>query len=114
MKFHCHTKVRVELRSTPKGEGRGSYAYKVCSFATRCMCNGHGNDCRPVGSYGPNPKLVCVCDPAHHTAGDNCEQCAPGYVDTPWQPATPDNPYACKGVLTFTNQWFKVTKIQHF
>ncbi|KAM3178795.1 hypothetical protein ACTXT7_001829 [Hymenolepis weldensis] len=72
------------------------FAIRKLTVGGRCMCNGHGNDCRPVGGYGPNPKLVCVCNPAHHTAGDNCEQCAPGYMDAPWQPATPENPHACK------------------
>lgn len=65
------------------------------------MCNGHGNDCRPIGGYGSNPKLVCVCDPSHHTIGDNCEKCAPGYMDAPWKPATPDNPHSCKGMFIF-------------
>uniref|UniRef100_A0A5K3FDP4 Laminin subunit gamma-1 n=1 Tax=Mesocestoides corti TaxID=53468 RepID=A0A5K3FDP4_MESCO len=72
------------------------FAIRKFTVGGRCMCNGHGNDCRPVGGYGPNPKLVCVCDPAHHTAGDNCERCAPGYMDVPWYPATPDNAHACR------------------
>ncbi|VDN15397.1 unnamed protein product, partial [Dibothriocephalus latus] len=65
-------------------------------FWFRCICNGHGKDCQPISGSGANHKLICVCDPSHHTAGDNCEMCAPGYRDRPWAPATPETPNPCR------------------
>lgn len=40
------------------------------------------------------PRLKCSCQ--HHTCGDQCGQCCPGYVQKKWQPATVDNPNECE------------------
>ncbi|GAA56722.1 laminin gamma 1, partial [Clonorchis sinensis] len=100
------SQIRVELKKMHTfGDERGAekdtlltYYFAIDKFTVggRCLCNGHGNECRPSTGPGQPDRLVCVCAPSHHTAGDNCEQCAPDHRDVPWQPATPENPNPCR------------------
>jgi len=52
------------------------YSIKEISVGGRCVCNGHAYVCPP--SEADPDFLVCQCQ--HNTAGPNCEQCAPGFV----------------------------------
>nr|VZI27741.1 unnamed protein product [Spirometra erinaceieuropaei] len=100
------SQIRIELKKMHTfGDERNAerdtlltyyFAVRKLTVGGRCVCNGHGKDCQPISGSGVNHKLICVCDPSHHTAGDNCEMCAPGYRDRPWSPATPDNPNPCR------------------
>lgn len=76
----------------------------------RCLCHGHATECQPVPGYGPNPKLVCVCDPSHHTAGDNCEKCAPGFQNRPWKAATLDDANPCMRELSSFNISYSIIR----
>ncbi|BHF70543.1 laminin subunit [Sparganum proliferum] len=100
------SQIRIELKKMHTfGDERNAerdtlltyyFAVRKLTVGGRCVCNGHGKDCQPISGSGVNHKLICVCDPSHHTTGDNCEMCAPGYRDRPWSPATPDNPNPCR------------------
>ncbi|KAI8485487.1 laminin subunit, partial [Branchiostoma belcheri] len=69
------------------------YSLKDISIGGRCVCNGHADECDGTGSADPN-RLVCKCQ--HNTCGESCEQCCPGFVQKPWQPATPNNLFECE------------------
>ncbi|KAA0188755.1 Laminin subunit gamma [Fasciolopsis buskii] len=100
------SQIRVELKKMHTfGDERGAerdtlltYYFAVQKFTVggRCLCYGHGNECRKMTGLGTKERLVCVCAPSHHTTGDNCEQCTPDHRDVPWQPATPENPNPCR------------------
>uniref|UniRef100_A0A8B9L850 Laminin subunit gamma-3 n=1 Tax=Astyanax mexicanus TaxID=7994 RepID=A0A8B9L850_ASTMX len=68
-----------------------SYFYAISDFSVggRCKCNGHASECMP----NEDGHLVCVCE--HHTAGKDCQQCAPFYLDRPWARATADSANQC-------------------
>uniref|UniRef100_A0A3Q0KS26 Putative laminin gamma-1 chain n=2 Tax=Schistosoma mansoni TaxID=6183 RepID=A0A3Q0KS26_SCHMA len=99
------SQILIELKKMHTfGDERGAerdtlltyyFAIQKLTVGGRCLCNGHGNECRKSSGPGQKERLVCVCDPAHHTSGDNCEQCQSGYHDRPWQPATPQNANPC-------------------
>ncbi|KAF5398856.1 Laminin subunit gamma-1 [Paragonimus heterotremus] len=100
------SQIKMELRKMHTfGDERGAekdtlltYYFAIQKFTVggRCLCHGHGNECRPSSGPGQRDRLVCVCASSHHTTGDNCEQCTADHRDTPWQPATPDNPNPCR------------------
>ena len=52
----------------------------------RCTCHGHGEYC-----------TTSACECEHNTAGKNCERCLDMFNDLPWQEATAENPFVCKG-----------------
>ncbi|CAH8656384.1 unnamed protein product [Schistosoma intercalatum] len=99
------SQILIELKKMHTfGDERGAerdtlltyyFAIQKLTVGGRCLCHGHGNECRKSSGPGQKERLVCVCDPAHHTSGDNCEQCQSGYHDRPWQPATPQNANPC-------------------
>ncbi|CAH8649223.1 unnamed protein product [Heterobilharzia americana] len=99
------SQILIELKKMHTfGDERGAerdtlltyyFAVQKLTVGGRCLCHGHGNECRKSSGPGQKERLVCVCDPAHHTSGDNCEQCSAGYQDQPWQPATPKNANPC-------------------
>ncbi|VDP69248.1 unnamed protein product [Echinostoma caproni] len=105
------SQIRVELRKMHTfGDERGAerdtlltyyFAIQKFTIGGRCLCYGHGNECRKSTGLGTKERLVCVCAPSHHTTGDNCEQCTPDHRDAPWQPATPENPNPCKRTRRF-------------
>ncbi|CAH8568764.1 unnamed protein product [Schistosoma turkestanicum] len=66
------------------------YAFADIAIGGRCKCNGHASEC----ILGSNGKLVCACE--HHTSGEDCEYCKPGYMDRPWDRATPQDANVCK------------------
>lgn len=68
-----------------------SYFYAISDFTVggRCKCNGHASEC----VAGASGKLECVCE--HHTAGVDCQLCAPFHQDRPWARATGDSANEC-------------------
>nr|CAH8874378.1 unnamed protein product [Trichobilharzia regenti] len=66
------------------------YAFADIAIGGRCKCNGHASEC----ILGSNGKLVCACE--HHTSGEDCEYCKAGYMDRPWDRATPQEANVCK------------------
>ncbi|KAF6776272.1 hypothetical protein AHF37_04440 [Paragonimus kellicotti] len=100
------SQIKIELKKMHTfGDERGAekdtlltYYFAIQKFTVggRCLCHGHGNECRPSSGPGQRDRLVCVCASSHHTTGDNCEQCTADHRDTPWQPATPDSPNPCR------------------
>ncbi|XP_066515117.1 laminin subunit gamma-3 [Hoplias malabaricus] len=68
-----------------------SYFYAISDFSVggRCKCNGHASECVP----GKDGRLECVCE--HHTAGTDCQHCAPFHQDRPWARATADSANQC-------------------
>ncbi|KAH8869022.1 Netrin-1 [Schistosoma japonicum] len=66
------------------------YAFADIAIGGRCKCNGHASEC----VLSSNGKLTCACE--HHTSGDDCEYCKPGYMDRPWDRATPQDANICK------------------
>ncbi|XP_051552482.1 laminin subunit gamma-3-like [Myxocyprinus asiaticus] len=68
-----------------------SYFYAISDFSVggRCKCNGHASECLT----DEEGSLVCACK--HHTAGVDCQHCAPFYQDRPWARATADSANQC-------------------
>ncbi|CAH8673561.1 unnamed protein product [Schistosoma haematobium] len=66
------------------------YAFADIAIGGRCKCNGHASEC----ILGSNGKLICACE--HHTSGEDCEYCKPGYMDRPWDRATTQDANVCK------------------
>ncbi|KAI4893038.1 hypothetical protein NFI96_020157, partial [Prochilodus magdalenae] len=68
-----------------------SYFYAISDFSVggRCKCNGHASECMPK----EDGRLECVCE--HHTAGTDCQRCAPFFQDRPWARATADSANQC-------------------
>ncbi|CAH8651741.1 unnamed protein product [Heterobilharzia americana] len=66
------------------------YAFADVAIGGRCKCNGHASEC----VLGANGKLICACE--HQTSGEDCEYCRPGYMDRPWDRATPQDANVCK------------------
>ncbi|XP_036374630.1 laminin subunit alpha-1-like, partial [Megalops cyprinoides] len=67
------------------------YSIKDISVGGTCICHGHALRC-PWNSV--TKKLQCVCE--HHTCGESCNECCPGYHQEPWQPGTLSKSNACK------------------
>ncbi|XP_026859944.2 laminin subunit gamma-3 [Electrophorus electricus] len=68
-----------------------SYFYAISDFSVggRCKCNGHASQCVPSEAG----RLACVCE--HHTAGSDCQHCAPFYQEQPWARAAADSANPC-------------------
>ncbi|XP_029935743.1 laminin subunit alpha-1 [Myripristis murdjan] len=67
------------------------YSIKDISVGGMCICYGHAESCPwdPV-----TKKLQCVCE--HHTCGESCNECCPGYHQQPWQPGTVSEGNTCE------------------
>lgn len=52
-------------------------------------------------------RLVCQC--RHHTCGDSCEQCCPGFVQKAWRVATPEGANECEGIANLSGPPFVET-----
>uniref|UniRef100_UPI003AAA22B1 laminin subunit alpha-1-like n=1 Tax=Centroberyx gerrardi TaxID=166262 RepID=UPI003AAA22B1 len=67
------------------------YSIKDISVGGMCICYGHAQSCPwdPV-----TKKLQCVCE--HHTCGESCDECCPGYHQEPWQPGTVSEGNTCE------------------
>ncbi|XP_060099959.1 laminin subunit alpha-1 [Heteronotia binoei] len=59
------------------------YSIKDISVGGMCICYGHARSC-PLDKV--TKKLQCQCE--HNTCGESCNECCPGYHQTPWRPGT--------------------------
>nr|XP_057906923.1 laminin subunit alpha-5 isoform X1 [Doryrhamphus excisus] len=69
------------------------YSIKDISIGGRCVCNGHAEACSAQDHNDPY-KLQCDCQ--HNTCGVSCDQCCPGYHQSPWKPATTYSANECE------------------
>uniref|UniRef100_A0A8C4Z2D7 Laminin subunit alpha-5 n=1 Tax=Gadus morhua TaxID=8049 RepID=A0A8C4Z2D7_GADMO len=69
------------------------YSIKDISIGGRCVCNGHAEACN---AKDPNDPYKLQCDCQHNTCGLSCDQCCPGYSQSPWKPATTYNANECE------------------
>ena len=75
----------------PVGDKRANvYAIQDLEIGGVCKCNGHAGKC----SLDAEGNYVCDCE--HHTAGPDCDKCAPFFKDRPWNRATLDNANECR------------------
>ncbi|XP_004846024.1 laminin subunit alpha-2 isoform X1 [Heterocephalus glaber] len=59
------------------------YSVKDISVGGMCICYGHARAC-PLDPA--TNKSRCECE--HNTCGDTCDQCCPGFHQTPWRAGT--------------------------
>uniref|UniRef100_A0A3Q3XLE7 Laminin subunit alpha 3 n=1 Tax=Mola mola TaxID=94237 RepID=A0A3Q3XLE7_MOLML len=75
------------------------YSIKDISIGGRCVCHGHAQVCGG-GRNQDNPnRLQCECQ--HHTCGESCDRCCPGFNQRPWRAATVDSPNECQPCQCF-------------
>ncbi|XP_054277134.1 laminin subunit alpha [Macrosteles quadrilineatus] len=80
-------------RQDPSVTRRYFYSIKDISIGGRCRCNGHADSCEitdPKDAY----KLLCNCQ--HHTCGDNCERCCPGFEQKAWSQSKANKLFVCE------------------
>ncbi|XP_058469730.1 laminin subunit alpha-2 isoform X2 [Solea solea] len=59
------------------------YSIKDISVGGMCICYGHAKAC-PLNTA--TKKFSCECE--HHTCGESCDRCCPGYHQQPWMAGT--------------------------
>ncbi|KAH7701646.1 laminin alpha [Aphelenchoides avenae] len=79
-------------RSDPTVTRRYFYAVKELILAGRCVCNGHAPSC----DVRENRKDTWICTCEHHTTGDNCERCEPGYEQKKWRKSSEGDDFECE------------------
>nr|XP_033789904.1 laminin subunit alpha-1 [Geotrypetes seraphini] len=67
------------------------YSLKDISVGGMCICYGHAQSC-PWDET--TMKLQCQCE--HNTCGESCNECCPGYHQTPWRPGTISSGNKCE------------------
>ncbi|XP_075388843.1 laminin subunit alpha-3-like [Tenrec ecaudatus] len=84
---HLISKAQRDLTVTR----RYYYSIKDISIGGRCVCHGHAKACSANNS---DNLLRCECQ--HHTCGETCDRCCPGYNQRQWQPATAEQSNECE------------------
>ncbi|BES88583.1 laminin subunit [Nesidiocoris tenuis] len=104
MAFHTSARfirIKIQKLSSHKFEktrhshgsdlvNRFYYTIKDILIQGRCNCSGHAHRCPYDLMLG---KSVCEC--AHKTTGEHCEECLPLYNQRQWKPGTPKEANAC-------------------
>nr|XP_023399923.1 laminin subunit alpha-3-like [Loxodonta africana] len=67
------------------------YSIKDISVGGQCVCNGHAEVCN-----ADNPEKLFRCECQHHTCGETCDRCCPGYNQRRWWPATSEQSNECE------------------
>lgn len=83
----------LKRNSDPTVTRRYYYAVKEIYMGGRCICNGHASSCNELDPARPQT-LVCQCE--HHTCGDNCDKCCPGFEQKRWRAASNDDEFQCE------------------
>ncbi|MED6293299.1 hypothetical protein CHARACLAT_009210 [Characodon lateralis] len=89
MKGQYHTGLGVNQRHR-------HFVISEITISGRCECHGHADQCDT--SMTP---YRCMCLPASHTVGNNCENCAPLYNDKPFRSGNQLQPMNCRLCLCY-------------
>ncbi|XP_077419247.1 usherin isoform X1 [Vanacampus margaritifer] len=91
------TQVRIHLRgqyhtrAAEVDQQHRHYSIKEITISGRCECHGHADHCdTSVSPYR------CLCLPASHTEGNNCQHCASLYNDKPFRSGDQLQPMNCR------------------
>ncbi|XP_054036118.1 laminin subunit alpha-3 [Dryobates pubescens] len=83
----------AKAQRDPTVTRRYYYSIKDISIGGRCVCHGHAEACSARSAENQS-QFQCECQ--HHTCGQSCEQCCPGYHQRQWRPAAAGSTNICE------------------
>ena len=70
----------------------------------QCECFGHSSGICEAGNVS-NDAIGFGCQCEHNTAGLDCGECRPGFVDVPWRPSRLLDPFECESKYRFLHEY---------